>query len=325
MIKLDKWQEEFLASPNNKILCTGRQVGKSYICALDAVNYAISHPQQTILMIATTERQAYALFSKALGLLVENHRKLIRQGADRPTQTRIRLTNGTEILCLPTGLSGVGIRGLTVHRLYADEASRIPEPVWDAVTPMMLTTGGKTIFLSTPAGKQGMFYNVWINKDNAYGSFDRFFIDSEKCIEDRLISESWTAVQYEAAKDYLRRERSRMSELAYMQEYKGKFLDELRQFFPSELIRKVMVIDRLSQLPSVSDNANNNPAQVSNTSVSFPGRDFFLGVDVAAMGGDQNALIVLLRKDKKFLKQILLIQICSRLKKLLTRFSTKNC
>jgi len=158
---LDKWQKDFLKTEGDKILCCGRQVGKSVIAARDAAEYALTHPNKQILMIAPTERQAYELFDKTLSYISQQAHYKIRQGRFRPTKHKIHLKNKSVIHCLPTGLSGVGIRGRTINRLYVDEASRVPEEVWTAITPMLLTTGGDIILLSTPFGRQGYFYRIW--------------------------------------------------------------------------------------------------------------------------------------------------------------------
>lgn len=276
-ITLDPWQEEFLSTPGDKILCTGRQVGKSVICGIDAGEYAANNKKKVILMIAPTERQAYALFEKTLDYLIHNYRNLIRKGKDRPTKTKINLTNGTKIWCLPTGISGLGIRFLTVHRLYVDEASRIPAEVWTAVTPMMLTTGGNSILLSTPAGKDGYFYDTWMNKDDSFKSYTRFSVNSEQVILNRQICETWHELQKNKALEHLQRERSRMSSLEYAQEYCGEFIDELRQFFPTELIKSCMELKKKAKEEPPSRSSEKR----------------YLGVDVARLGGDETVLFSL--------------------------------
>lgn len=286
---LDKWQEDFIATAGDKILCTGRQVGKSVICAIDAAEYALHNNNQFILMIAPTERQAYSLYEKTLDYLLENYPKEIKKGIDRPTQTKFVLRNETQVYCLPTGINGIGIRGYTVNRLYVDEASRIPEDVWNAVTPMLLTTGGATILLSTPAGEDGYFWNVWINKDEAFNSYSRFYANSEEVIKNRLLSQSWTEQQREKAIEHLNREMARMTTLQYAQEYLGKFVNSLRQFFPTDIILSAMTVTADSAIPHLS---------VSGRS------DNFLGVDVAGMGSDQTVLFSLARINKQRLIQL---------------------
>lgn len=283
-ITLDPWQKKFLETKGDKILCTGRQVGKSLICAIDAGEYAIKHPKEVILIIAPTERQAYALFDKVLNYLSISYKTYLKKGKDRPTKSKITLTNGTVLWCLPTGISGIGIRFLTVHRLYEDEASRIPEEVQTAVTPMLLTTGGDTILLSTPFGTENYFYDVLANKDEVFDSFTRFTTDSETVIKERKICETWTEKQRDKALQYLKEEKARMTELQYAQEYMGKPLFNLRQVFPDKLIKECMVLERRGRI--------------------LPNRKYYLGVDVAGMGADESTFEIIDGTNKSALEQV---------------------
>src|SRR3990167_10851427 len=202
MIKLDKWQQDFLDCKGDRVLCTGRQVGKSVICAMDAAESAVNQANSTTLMIAPTERQAYALFEKTLNHLLTFYPKKIKKGKDKPTQTKVQLVNNHKIFCLPTGISGIGIRFLTIKNLYADEASRIPNEVWTAVTPMLLTTGGKSTYLSTPSVAEGYFADVVENRAGAFNSFTRFTVSSEEVINNREICETLTFIHKYKALDY---------------------------------------------------------------------------------------------------------------------------
>ena len=283
-ISLDPWQQEFIDTKGDKLLCTGRQVGKSVISSIDAALWALKNPKKIVLMIAPTERQAYALFEKTLDVIYHTDKKQIKKGKFRPTKSKIQLKNGTIIWCLPTGLSGLGIRFLTVHRLYADEASRIPEMVWDAVTPMMLTTGGDTILLSTPFGTSGYFYDTLINKKGAFGSYTRFRTDSLTVMQERKLTLTWTEFQRDKAIERIEQEKARMSALAFAQEYMGQPLDDLKQVFPDSLLKEVCVLPR--------------PRQVLND------RQYFLGQDIAGMGKDLSTWEVLDGTDKENINQV---------------------
>jgi hypothetical protein len=256
-MELDPWQKTILESDTDIVVRSGRQVGKSTIIAKKAADYALKNSEKTILIIASVERQAYLLFEKVLNEIWEHNYKSICKGKDRPTKHKIQLTNGSTIYCMPTGMSGYGIRGYTVDLLIADEAAFIPEAVWTAVTPMLSVTGGKKILISTPFGKGGYFYDCF-NDDN----YTKFHISSEDC--ERI------------PKEFLERERKRMTKLQFAQEYLGEFVDELRQYFPTELIQKICI---LQTAPTISGNT-------------------FLGVDVARQGGDESVLVSLDRKDK---------------------------
>lgn len=212
------------------------------------------------MVIASVERQALLLFEKILSHLHEYHRKTIKKGKDRPTKHKLTLTNGSVIHCLPTGLSGYGIRGYTIDLLIADESAFIPEEVWTAVTPMLAVTRGNIILLSTPFGKGGFFYRCFSDP-----TFTSFHISSEECPRKN--------------QEFLDQEKARMTTLQYAQEYLGEFVDELRQFFPTELIRSCMTAGGFSDTP------------ISTLSPPFSSKyPSYLGVDVARMGRDDTVL-----------------------------------
>lgn len=256
-IQLDPWQEEVLNTDGNICLRSGRQVGKSTVVAVKTAKFAIRNANTSVMVISATERQAFLLFSKILSHLLDYYKIYIKTGKDRPTKTEIKLTNGSIIRCLPTGLDGIGIRGYTVNLLIADEAAFIPEDVWSATTPMLATTKGNIILLSTPHGREGYFYKCFDDD-----SFTKFHVSSEQCPR--------------IDKEFLKREKARMSELEYTQEYLGEFIDELRQFFKDELVKSLM---NLQRTPILKD------------------RDYFLGVDIARMGDDETTFEVLRMTD----------------------------
>lgn len=279
-ITLDDWQKEFLSAKGDKILCTGRQVGKSLICAIDCINYIIKNPKtQPVVMVAPTERQAYGLFQKTLNHLLETYPHLIKMGKDRPTQTRIKLKiDGyePEIYCLPVGATGLSIRFITIGRLYVDEASRLPEAVWEALLPALLVTGADTIVLSTPFGCQGEFWRIFKNVDGAYDSFTRFECESEQVIKDRVICETWTELQREKALIKIEQAKKRMSNHQFNQEYGGKFVEYLHRWFSDELITQTCILQRRGR---ISDRGN-----------------YYLGMDIARMGEDEGTFEILDRQ-----------------------------
>jgi len=253
---LDPWQKEVLETNGNICLRSGRQVGKSTIISIKAAQYAVFNPNKTVLVIASVERQAYMLFEKTLAYLVDNHSITIKKGQHRPTKHKINLKNGSTILCYPTGMTGYGIRGLTVDLLIADEAAFIQEEVWSAVTPMLATTRGTIILLSTPHGKKGYYYNCFNNEN-----FTSFHISAEDSPRKDV--------------KFLESEKLRMTKVQYAQEYLGEFVDELMQFFPTDIIKKCMTIARDNSHPIITS----------------PGDKTYLGVDVARMGDDDSVLI----------------------------------
>jgi len=270
-ITLDRWQREVEDYDGNIALRAGRQVGKSTIIARKAGKFAALNKKQSIMIISATERQAYLLFSKVLTYLHDNYRTWIKKGKDRPTKTEIKLNNGSIIRCLPTGLDGLGIRGYTVDLLIADEAAFIPESVWPAITPMLATTGGKIILLSTPMGDKGYFHDRFFDKD-----FKTWHINAEDIAKQREEPQSSNMLAHQD------REKARMSELQYAQEYLGEFVSDFRRLFSDRIIKKCCVLKRTQRIPD---------------------RDYYLGVDIARMGDDASTYEVIERLPQGRLAQ----------------------
>ncbi len=255
-MKLDTWQKEVLEEKGNIVLRSGRQVGKSTVISQKASHFALDNEKNVVLVIAAVERQAYYIFMMIINYLKDNFPDKIK---GNPTMTFLELENGSMIRCLPAGDTGYSIRGYTVNMLIADEAAFINDLVWQAVTPMLATTKGTQILLSTPFGKDNYFARCF--KDD---NFKKFHVSSEDC---ERIDEN-----------FLKNEKKRMTKLQYAQEYLGQFVDELMQFFPDKLIEKCQILKRTG---------------------ATSGKDYFLGVDVARMGNDETTFEVIDRTNRK--------------------------
>jgi len=269
--ELDPWQKEVLATKGNLCLCSGRQVGKSTVIAMKAGEEAIKKPKQTIMIIASVERQALLLFEKVLAYIYDNYKSYIGKGKNKPTKHTLKLNNGSVIHCLPTGDSGYGIRGYTINSLYADEAHFIPEDVWAAVTPMLATTGGNINLLSTPFGAQGYFYRCFHDK-----GFKSIHVNTEE------VAKARPEPQRTLMLEFLKNEKERMTKLQYQQEYLGLFVGGIMRFFSDDLIESSCTLQKGTNL----------------------GGDKFLGVDIARMGEDETVLVSVERIKKEMLYMI---------------------
>jgi len=260
----DKWQRRVLDHEGNITIRSGRQVGKSEVISAKAANFAMKYPGTTALIIAASQRQSSLLFEKVRANLDAEDDIY----EEEPTLTRIVLKNGSKIYSLPAGRTGYFIRGFTIDLLIADEAAYIPETVWLAVTPMLavsrkLRKKGWTVLLSTPFGKGGYFYNSFTDPD-----FLQVHVSSEDCPR--------------IPKDFLKKEKERMTKAQYRQEYQGEFTDEWNQFFQTALIKKCMTFIEWSKKKDYDSSAR-----------------YYLGVDIARYGGDENAFVICeLQKDR---------------------------
>lgn len=254
----DRWQKEVLDFTGNITIRAGRQVGKSEVISEKAVRFALENEGSTTMIIAASQRQSSLLFEKVVAKFQQESEDLF---ADKPTMTKALLKNGSRVYCLPTGRTGHFIRGFTIDLLIADEAAFIPETVWLAITPMIAvsrkTRGmGYIVLLSTPFGKGGYFFNSFTDDD-----FKSWHVSSEDCKR--------------IPKSFLLKEKKRMTKEQYRQEYQGEFTEDWHQFFKTELIKRCMTFIDWSK------NEHYNPAA-----------RYYLGVDIARYGGDENAFVI---------------------------------
>ena len=267
--KWDKWQKDILDTDGNITIRSGRQVGKSEVISAKAAKFALENPKTVTLVIAASQRQSSLLFEKIranIEMRELNEKDLF---LEQPTLTKIYLTNGSKIYSLPAGRTGYFIRGFTIDLLIADEAAYIPEEVWKSVIPMIavsrkLRKMGYIILLSTPFGKGGYFYNSFSDVD-----FKQYHISSEDCAR--------------IPKDFLKKEQARLTKAEYRQEYQGEFTDEWNQFFSTDLIKKCMTFIEWKKDEEYKRDAR-----------------YYLGVDIARYGGDENAFVICEMDDNKF-------------------------
>jgi hypothetical protein len=279
---LDKWQVDVLNAKGHFLLCTGRQVGKTTIFAIKAAEHMINNPKSRIIVVSLTEDQAQLIIIMILNYLEKNYKdRIAKPYSKNITKNKIVLKNGSQVLSRPVGQTGDAVRGFTGDILIIDEASRMPESVFTASKPTLLTTGGKIWMCSTPFGRTGYFYESWLNK---HDRFKVFHISSEEVIKNRPISASWTIKQHEEGIRMLDEEKLDMGELAYSQEYLGLFVDDLRRFFPDKIIDKCCVLKR-------------NPQYYRE------GR-LFLGLDIARLGDDSSTFEIFNKLDNENIHQV---------------------
>jgi hypothetical protein len=178
------------------LLCC-RQAGKSTTAAALSLRTALLEPASLTLLLSPSLRQSGELFRKVVDL----YRRL---GGPVPvaqeSALRLELANGSRVISLPgtedtvRGYSGVGL-------LVVDEASRVPDPLYFAVRPMLAVSRGRLVALSTPFGRRGWFHDEW-EGTNAWG---RTCVTALECPrigrdflleEERALGPRWFAQEY---------------------------------------------------------------------------------------------------------------------------------
>ena len=207
----DPWQADLLRSTDRQaILLCSRQSGKSTTSAAIATHQAVFVPGSLVLVLSPSLRQSQELFRKCLsiyGALGET------APATAETKLTLELANGSRLIALPgkeatvRGFSGVAL-------LLVDEASRVPDALYQAIRPMLAVSGGRIVLLSTPFGKRGFFWTEW---DAGGADWRRVKVTAADCPR---IPRAW-----------LERERRQIGDWWYRQEYACEFMEAEDQLF----------------------------------------------------------------------------------------------
>jgi hypothetical protein len=75
-----------------------------------------------------------------------------------------------------------------VNLLIIDEAARVDDDTYNAVKPMLATSDGTIMLLSTPNGQRGFFHKAWTSEPE----WERFSVNADSC---ERISKAFLAEQ----------------------------------------------------------------------------------------------------------------------------------
>ena len=206
----DPWQERLLKSrAKRKILNCSRQIGKSETTSIAVLHVALFQPGSLILLVSPSERQSGEIFRKVLHWL-----NVYMPGRRLPEEnkTTLELENGSRIVSLPD--SEKTVRSFSgVKLLVLDEASRVPDPLYHAVRPMLMVQHGALWALSSPFGKRGWFYDAWTNGGDDWERYNIPVFDVPRLMRDV------------EARKFIAEERRSKGERWFSQEYLCKFVE----------------------------------------------------------------------------------------------------
>jgi hypothetical protein len=271
MISLDNWQKDFLAYKGDKLLCTGRRVGKTYIMARGAIDRMLEK-KTSVIIFSLTEEQAMLIILMAKEYLSQTDPKAVKLKNTDTNKKTITLKNGSVMRCRPAGDTGDSGRGFGADIMIVDEAAKQGKYFWASVRPIILMNAGEVWLGSTPFGKQGYFWEMFneaYNIKNPEARFKVFYTTTEKVVQEREITPDWTEAHKEKVLKILEQDKRTMSRIEFAQEYQGLFMEDLCQFFTDEMIHQNQIMER--------------------TSIDKE-KDYFMGSDIARMGEDQTTI-----------------------------------
>lgn len=138
-----------------------RQSGKSWIASALLLNYALTHDDSYIGIVAPGWRQSKLVIRRIRFFL----RKLPKEICPKPMRTVLYFSNGSIIEAFPNNPDT--IRGPTLDVVYWDEANFTPNDIdlWPAILFTISTTGGKVLVSSTPWNTDSLFYKMCNSED----------------------------------------------------------------------------------------------------------------------------------------------------------------
>jgi phage FluMu gp28-like protein len=273
-VKPFPYQAALLEDPSKRIVaCMGRQTGKTTIIALKAIYFAQTNKGVTVLITSPSLRQSMIMFDRIMSFVFYSVQ--LRSRIVRATGTLIQFDNRSKIIALPC--SEHMLRGYTANMIILDEASWIPEKVITQILfPMLSTTDGYAILLSTPWDKNHFFYRAFVNP-----AYSVHRVKSSECplVTQHILDEN----------------RENMTHEEYLMEYEAEFVEALNSYFPQALIRMSV---ELAQKLGVE--------LYSSLEASFPSGDYYGGVDFGKL--QDFSVISVLKRDGDKLKLVYMYQ-----------------
>lgn len=183
----------------NVLLCCSRQWGKSTTAAALVALQAMRNPGRLVLVLSPSLEQTGEFLRKVREMV--ERAGMLKGGGKRS----VRLTNGAMVMGAPENQKL--IRGYSAPLLLVvDEAAQVKDTVYEAVRPMLATGKGRIVLLSTPYGQRGFFWKAWMEEGEEWM---RVAVPATRCAR--------------IGKEFLEREKARMGEELFGQEYLCEF------------------------------------------------------------------------------------------------------
>lgn len=212
-------QEVARSEARLRVLCAGRQSGKSEILAVLALHTAVTRRNATVYIISGGEKMAEKLLAKITAMA---RRAGFEAGIVGDLKNILKFSNGSVIEAVPT--SEARIRGETVDLLILDESGIISDDIWDAAwgTTIAAQPAGRTIAAGTPWGGREHWYR---------SNFERGLKNPDDAVE----SFTWTSYDSPLADRAALEDRKKaLHSDKFRREYLAEWADETGSFLTSE-------------------------------------------------------------------------------------------
>lgn len=194
-----------------------RQYGKSFVARYITLSWMLNK-DVTVGYMSPTNRLGKEVYKKFVTFLPE---PLIK--SKNGTDLIIELVNGSRLLFFSIE-SIQTVRGFTLDYLIWDEVAHSREYTpdgehvyWNIIAPLLDAKGKKELFISTPNGASGFFYEEYMKARQGQEGYAFFKAD---------ITDDETKT-----KEFIEKKRREYPELRFRQEYMCEFLDNGISYF----------------------------------------------------------------------------------------------
>jgi phage FluMu gp28-like protein len=243
-----EYQARLLRDDKKRIVVRwSRQAGKTTCIALRAIWFAVTYPKTLTLIVAPSLRQSMIMRDRIQDFLMSMQEDYRLGLVEQLQRTVVRFRNSSRIVALPN--SPQLLRGYTANQVIADEANFFKDDelvFYNVLYPMLSTTDGTLIAISTPWNKDSVFYRMCQNRD-----FSPHVATCEEVKEAGLIKQS-----------FIDEMRAQLPTERFQREFMAEFVEDIDAWLSQSLI--VQCIDSKLQLYDFHDQ---------------PKGEFYVGVD----------------------------------------------
>jgi hypothetical protein len=210
-----------------RVVCSGRQAGKSRTLAMLAVHEAFGRPDRKVLIISAGQASADDLLAEVVALTSS---PLLAGSVVDELASRVTLSNGSTIRSVPA--SERQVRGKSIDLLIIDEATLVDGAIWTAARFTVIARPGSRVVMSaTPWGRPDGFFAT------AYRAGERG--------EEGYSAHHWPSTASPLVdRTLLEMYRSTMTDREYRAEVLAEWVDSAGAFFtPEELSAAVELGD----------------------------------------------------------------------------------
>ena len=168
---LKHWEEH-----RYSLTLKARQIGWSTLVAAHQFWLAFFHPDQNIIDLSRTEREAVLLLRKTKYGYKHLPEWMLERGPKSlmEHQQRMGFDNGSQITSMPSASDPA--RGESASLIVVDEWAFLPNPeeAWASIEPVA-DIGGRIIGLSTANGSGNFYHQLWVGATTGANKFAPMF------------------------------------------------------------------------------------------------------------------------------------------------------